>query len=795
MKISSLAVSSWLLLFVSSLAYSQENTLSPFFYIPGGDETTESLPLLATTAEVNIAGIIADVTIRQVYKNDGEQPIEALYVFPGSTRSAIYGMQMQIGNRQILAKIQEKNTARKTYDKAKKEGRSASLLEQKRPNVFQMNVANILPGDTITVELSYTEILEQESGTYSFVYPTVVGPRYGGEVLPELTAATSWVENPFLPKGKKAPYTFDLKLCLNTGVPIQQVQSPSHKIQLNFKGKAAAEVHLDPSEITGGNRDFILNYQLAGHQIQDGTLLWQGEKENFFLTLLQAPQRPSPATWVPREYIFLLDVSGSMRGYPLELATGVLKDLFTTLNPQDRFNILFFEGSAHFLSETSLAATPANLNKALSMLKQQRGGGGTNMLQAIEKAMSVKKLEGYSRSFAIVTDGYVSVEDRIFDYISTSLGDANFFALGIGMAVNRHLIEGIAHAGMSESFVATLEENSQSIADKFKQYIQSPVLTDIKVSFKGMETYDVIPKRIPDLMAERPIMVFGKYRGTAKGHLQIEGNQAGKKYRRKVPIKVGKVSSSNSALPYLWARHKIKMLDDYSLIARGKTTAAQTETTQLGLEYGLLTRYTSFVAVDTVIRASGVQATPVKQALPLPKGVPNSAIGRQHASATAEEAEEEEPDFVAYSVDPGAHQIPPPSMMAPPPPPPPPPAPAMNEIFSVVEQMPYLRQCETNATYQDKKACSDQSIPAFFQQHLSLPKTLRECCISGISVLQFVVSKEGTIKNIKVVRSLHPDLDKELIRIAKLLPKFVPGKQRGRKVEVVYNVPIRLRSD
>lgn len=793
MKIFSWAVSCWLLLLTAAIASAQENTLSPFFYIPDGDEMTASLPLLATTAEVKIAGIIADVSVRQVYKNDGEKPIEALYVFPGSTRSAIYGMQMQIGNRKILAKIQEKNTARQTYKRAKGEGRSASLLEQKRPNVFQMSVANILPGDTITVELSYTEILEQEGGTYSFVYPTVVGPRYGGEVLPALTAATSWVENPFLPKGKKAPYTFDLQLGLNTGVPIQQVQSPSHKIQLDFTGKAAADIKLDPSEGAGGDRDFILNYQLAGHQIQDGTLLWQGEKENFFLTLLQAPQRPSPATLVPREYIFLLDVSGSMRGYPLELATGVLKDLFTTLNPQDRFNILFFEGSAHFLSETSLAATPANLNKALSMLKQQRGGGGTNMLQAIEKAMSVKKLEGYSRSFAIVTDGYVSVEDRIFDYISTSLGDANFFALGIGMSVNRHLIEGIAHAGMSESFVATIEENSKSIADKFRQYIQSPVLTDIKVSFKGMDTYDVIPKRIPDLMAERPIMVFGKYKGAAKGHLQIEGNQAGKKYRRKVPIKVDKTATSNSALPYLWARHKIKILDDYSLLTRGENTAAQTETTQLGLEYGLLTRYTSFVAVDTIVRAHGVQATPVKQPLPLPKGVPNSAIGRQHASATAEDTEEEEPEFTDFSADVEEHYFTPPSAMVPPPPPPP--APARDEIFSVVEEMPYLKKCEMAPSYAERKSCSDKTILAVFSENLKIPKTLNSCCGSSLSVIQFAVGIDGKIKNIKVVRSLHPDLDKELIRVTKLLPDFIPGRSAGRRVEVLYNVPIRLLTD
>lgn len=788
MKIFSWAVSSWLLLLTASIANAQENTLSPFFYIPDEDETTASLPLLATTAKVNIAGIIADVTVRQVYKNDGEKPIEAVYVFPGSTRSAIYGMQMQIGNRRILAKIQEKNTARQTYKKAKEEGRSASLLEQKRPNVFQMSVANILPGDTITVELSYTEVLEQEGGTYSFVYPTVVGPRYGGEVLPALTSATSWVENPFLPKGKKAPYTFDLQLGLNTGVPIQQVQSPSHKIQLNFNGKAAAGIKLDPSEGAGGDRDFILNYQLAGHQIQDGTLLWQGEKENFFLTMLQAPKRPNPATRVPREYIFLLDVSGSMRGYPLELATQVLKDLFTTLNLNDRFNILFFEGSAHFLSETSLPATTANLNKAITMIQQQSGGGGTNMLQAIEKAMSVKKLEGYSRSFAIVTDGYVSVEDRIFDYISSSLGDANFFALGIGMSVNRHLIEGIAHAGMSEFFVATLEENSKAIAKKFGQYIQSPVLTDIKVSFKGIDTYDVIPKRIPDLMAERPILIFGKYKGAAKGHLQIEGNQAGKKYHRKVPIKVDKTATSNSALPYLWARHKIKMLDDYSLISRGEVTAAQAETTELGLEYGLLTRYTSFVAVDTVIRNHGVKAIPVKQPLPLPKGVPSSAIGNLNATATAEDTEEEEPEFTDFSADVEEHYFTPPSTMVPPPPP----QSESTELFRIAEQMPYLKKCETAPSYTERKNCSDKTILSFFSEHLKHAKILNSCCGSGISVIQFSVGIDGKIKNIKVVRSLHPDLDKELIRVAKLLPEFIPGRSRGRRVEVVFNVPIRL---
>lgn len=790
MKFFPFALCCWLQC-LALFALAQENPLSPFFYLPNGDKSVDALPLLSTSAEVHIAGCIADVRIMQRYKNDGKKPIEAIYVFPASTQAAVYRMQLQIGTRLIKAVIQEKQQAFKTYEKAKQEGKSASLLSQHRPNVFQMNIANLLPGDTIEVELAYTELLPLEAGQYSFVFPTVVGPRYSSDIVAS-SPHTSWVEAPYLFERQTPSYAFDLQVHLNAGLTIQKISSPSHSIQPLFTGASTARIHLDTKEATGGDRDFILHYQLAADQIQDGLLLWEGEQENFFLTMIQPPKAPTQSEVIPREYIFLLDVSGSMAGYPLDLAKGILKDLFASLSPKDYFNIVFFEGGAQALSETSIPATVPELDRAIRFIEGVKGGGGTEMLTAIQKAMQLPKRAGTSRSFAIVTDGYIRVEEDIFDYIRQHLGQANFFALGIGTSVNRHLIEGIARVAMSESFVATQAADGRAIAQKFTQYIQSPVLTDIEVQFEGIETYDVIPKQIPDLMAERPILVFGKYRGAPRGEIIIMGQQADQLYQRSLSISPRLAQPNHSALPYLWARHKVKALDDFGRAFVRKEEDIQT-ITSIGLSYSLLTNYTSFVAVDSVVRQKHGEAQSVKQPLPLPRGVPNSAIGSPGLGATTAELQEEDEPLI---VDQGLEaklsietsNFPAPRTMIPPPPPPPP---VMEEIFKTVEEMPYLVKCATGSKAA-RQSCTGNSLLKFFSQQINLPAIFQDSTIMGTSVIQFVIGKDGKIKSIKVIRSLHPDLDKELIRVARLLPDFVPGQQGGRKVDVVYNMPIRI---
>jgi Ca-activated chloride channel family protein len=237
---------------------SDDRTLSPYFFVKSDDPALDRLPLKATSASVRISGVIADVLVTQIYKNEGKKPIEAVYVFPASTRAAVYGMKMTIGKRVIEAKIKKRDEARRDYEKARDQGKNASLLEQQRPNVFQMNVANIMPGDEIRVELSYTELLVPESGEYQFVYPTVVGPRYSNQPAADAPPSEKWVASPYLHEGKKPPYAFDLKVKLASGIPLKEIASSSHTVDVSYSGPSRAAVRLSSKDKAGGNRDFIL---------------------------------------------------------------------------------------------------------------------------------------------------------------------------------------------------------------------------------------------------------------------------------------------------------------------------------------------------------------------------------------------------------------------------------------------------------------------------------------------------------------------------------------------------------
>ncbi|MDY7032629.1 MAG: VIT domain-containing protein [Thermodesulfobacteriota bacterium] len=606
---------------------SNDKTGSPYFFVKSDAPETDRLPLKSTSVKVDISGVIADVVVTQVYTNEGTRPLEAIYIFPASTRAAVYGMTMTIGERTITAKIREREEARRQYDQAKQAGQSASLLEQHRPNVFQMNVANILPADVIRVELRYTELLVPTDSVYEFVYPTVVGPRYTDHKNSEEGSSETWIGNPYLRQGEPPTYTFGMEVNLSTGLPIKDLVCTSHHTDINYHGKSTAAVTLKPSEKYGGNRDFILKYRLAGGKIESGLLLFEGQDENFFLLMMQPPKRVRNVHIPAREYIFIVDVSGSMHGFPLDISKKLLKDLISNLRPTDRFNVLLFAGGSSVMSNVSLPATGNNISKAINTIERQRGGGGTRLLPALQRALALPKAEGFSRTIVIVTDGYVSVEEEAFDLIRNNLGNANMFPFGIGSSVNRYIIEGMARVGMGEPFVITKPGEASKKAEKFRSLIQSPVLTGIKIDFNEFNAYDVEPPSIPDVLADRPVIVFGKYRGKLKGTIHLRGISGDQPYTEKIDMGNVKPSKTNSALRYLWARHRIALLADYNRLNQQDERVQ--EVTQLGLTYNLLTAYTSFVAIDTQIRLKNGQAVTVKQPLPLPQGVSNYAVGNR----------------------------------------------------------------------------------------------------------------------------------------------------------------------
>jgi Ca-activated chloride channel family protein len=610
--------------FTSGRAQSQgqeDKTLAPYFVVKG-DPSVDQLPLKDTQVEISVAGVIADVKVRQIYRNEGSRPINASYVFPASTRAAVYSMRMQIGDEIIVAKIKEREQAKQEFEKAKEEGKSASLLEQQRPNVFSMSLANIMPQEQVEIELRYTELLVPTDSVYEVVFPTVVGPRYASPQNPN-QKQDGFVETPYQHQGQKPASALHLSAKIFAGVPIYDLSCPSHQVFPKWWNNGNVQLSLDDSDPFQGNRDFVLRYRLGGDQITSGLLLFQGEQENFFLYMAQPPKRVEAADIPPREYIFVVDVSGSMDGFPLNTSKRLLRDLIGKLRPTDLFNVVLFAGDANVLSPQSLQANQQNIGRAIGLLEQQRGGGGTELLAAMQQAMSLPRAQGISRSVVLVTDGYISGEQGVFDHIRANLNQCNVFAFGIGTSVNRYLIEGVAKAGMGEPFIVTDEAEAENVAAKFREYIQTPVLTDIHVRSLGFDTYDVNPVVFPDLFAQRPIILFGKWRGPVAGTIELTGKTGQGDFVSSYDVAGSQPEEGNRALRYLWARSRIAELSDYGSSEEENVK----EITALGLQYNLLTRYTSFIAVREVVTNPNGNAQDVNQALPLPLHVSDMSVG------------------------------------------------------------------------------------------------------------------------------------------------------------------------
>ncbi len=744
-----------------------DQTSSPYFFIPSDDPSTDQLPLKSTSADVQISGVIADVRVTQVYKNEGKNVLEAVYIFPASTRAAVYALKMTIGERTIDARIEESRKAREDYEQARQEGKTASLLEEQRPNVFQMNVANILPGDVITVELSYTELLIPEKGIYEFVYPTVVGPRYTSSLSDDDT----WNANPYTHEGEKPLYTFDIHVGLTSPTPIRDLRSTSHAIQSSYTDNRSADVHLADNDRTGGNRDFILQYRLSGDKLESGILLTEGE-EKFFLAMIQPPRMITPDMIPPREYVFIVDVSGSMYGYPINISKKLLKDLIGSLRPADRFNVILFAGDSRLLSDRSLPATGENIGKAIRMIEDQGGSGGTEILPALEKALDLQADNEYARTFIIATDGYVAVEKEVFQLIRENLGRASFFPFGIGTSVNRYIIEGMAHAGQGAAFVATNESEAETMAKRFREYVQSPVLSNIRMTFNGFDVYDVEPASVPDVFSERPVIVFGKWRGNASGEISLEGLSGRTRYRQTIEVNSRDLNRNNEGLKYLWARERIRILDDFAGLE--EENEHRSLITTLGLKYNLLTRYTSFIAIDSQVRNAGGEQITVRQPLPLPEGVSNYAVGQtaggvmmqgssgklkghsfvSGARVSAREAGTGGDFAVEY---PSAEQEPE----------------REEPVFTVAEVSPVFNYL-------------GQSLEEFIREHVKNPYPWPDRGTSGEVHLTFVVEKDGTVSAIQVLRGLSAECDQEAIRVVKLTSSFwMPAMQGG--------VPVRMR--
>jgi Ca-activated chloride channel homolog len=643
----------WLVFSVLSLAvllwsfFSTETTVaaapgetSGSLQILGKDGSVKgACPLKRTEVRGAISGFIARVEVTQTFENSAAQKIEAVYAFPLPENAAVDDMTIQVGNRTVRGVIKKREEARAIYEKAKQTGHVAALLDQERPNIFTQAVANIMPGEQVVVTISYLQTLEYEDGAYQFVFPMVIGPRYipghpngkqaGGwapdtHKVPDASKITPQVT----PPGMRAGHDISIELAIDAGVPIQQLRSDSHNIDVSRMGASTAAVQLkNLAEIP--NKDFILKYDVAGEQISDAALS-QATPANsklgaggYFTLILQPPARVPESDITPKELVFVLDTSGSMWGFPLEKAKELISHALDELYPGDTFNIITFSGDTHVLFSEPVFPTAENIRKAKALLSTRSGGGGTEMMKAIRAALDPSDSQDHLRVVCFLTDGYVGNDLEIIGEVQKHT-NARVFAFGIGSAVNRFLIEGMAKAGRGESEIVTLDGKADAAAHRLYERLRSPLLTDVSIDWGGLPVTDVYPQRLPDLFSGKPLVVSGRYAAAAKGTIRVRGKRAGENFVREIPVSLSGSAGSYRIQPSFWARRKIDdlMSQDWAGLQNGNMKpAVQKEITQLGLDYRLMTQFTSFVAVEERVVTKDGQPVRVEVPVEMPEGV------------------------------------------------------------------------------------------------------------------------------------------------------------------------------
>jgi Ca-activated chloride channel family protein len=615
-------------------------------------------PLKHTEVKAEVSGFISRVRVTQEFENPFEDKIEAVYTFPLPQSAAVDDMTMVIGERIIKGRIMRREEAQAAYAEAKSRGQIASLLDQERPNIFTQSVANITPGRNIRVTISYVEILKYEAGAYEWSFPMVVGARYipgvaeaqaAGESNPqgERVPDASRITPPVVEEGMRPGHDISVEVTLDAGVPIDSLTSITHEIEVERADDRHAVVRLK-NQATIPNKDFVLKYDVAGRQIEDAVLAHHSAQGGFFTLILQPPDRVTVEDVTPKELVFVLDTSGSMQGFPLEKAKETMLLALDGLYPQDTFNLITFSGDTKVLFDEPVPATLENLQKAKKFLASRKSEGGTEMMKAIRAALKPSASQSHIRIACFMTDGQVGDDMEIISDVQ-KYKNARVFAMGFGDSPNRFLLDKMAEYGRGEVEYVTEAGDSSEAARNFHRRVREPLLTDISIEYVGLSVSDVYPERIPDLFSAKPVILSGRYARGGQGVVRLRGKMSGREFVREIPVELPETEARHDVLATLWARRKIDDLmgQDMQGLQAGKMRDELREAiTRLGLDYRLMTQFTSFVAVeDSIVTDDGEP-----RRVDVPAAAPGGAITPSVAVAPGLVAGTNIPSGVSASV-------------------------------------------------------------------------------------------------------------------------------------------------
>lgn len=590
------------------------------------EEREIPLPLKHTDVQAAILGYIGTVDVTQQYHNPYESKIEAVYVFPLPHNAAVREFVMTIGERRIRGIIRERAEAEEIYRQARSQGYAASLMTQERPNIFTQSVANIEPGKAIDIHIRYFHTLAYDDGWYEFVFPMVVGPRFnppgstdgvGAVARGGQGASGQSTEVQYLKPGERSGHDISLTATIDAGVAIEELRCTTHAVAVaQQEVPERAEVKLSQLD-TIPNRDFVLRYKVTGGRVKSSMMTAQTERGGYFTLMLFPPDSLRQLQRMPLELVFVLDCSGSMSGEPIAQAKTAIERALKHMRPDDTFQLIRFSNNASQLGPRPIPATPENVRKGLAYLRSLEGMGGTMMIEGIKAALDFEHDPRRLRFVCFMTDGYIGNEVEILGEVHKRIGASRIFSFGVGTSSNRYLLDHMAKIGRGAVAYLDLKDSATEVMDRFFERISHPAMTDLEIDWAGMKASDVYPARSPDLFVGRPVILTGRCDGAVPPVVRVRGRIGDGVQTLEVPVSGSDAAAT--ALPAVWARMKIADLGDRATYQRDGDLPGQIRT--VALEYGLMSAYTAFIAVDSTTRTAGDYGTTVHVPVPVPEGV------------------------------------------------------------------------------------------------------------------------------------------------------------------------------
>ncbi len=584
------------------------------------------LPLKHTDVRAAISGYIATVDVTQQYHNPYSEKIEAVYVFPLPENAAVNEFVMTIGDRRIRGIIRERQEAEQIYREARQQGYVASLLTQERPNIFTQSVANIEPGKAIDINIKYYHTLAYVDGWYEFIFPMVVGPRYnpagttngvGAVARGNAGISGQKIEVQYLKPGERSGHDIALATLIDAGVDIEKIECRNHAIDQDRLSPGVAQIRLSRLDAIP-NKDFVLRYKVAGNRVKSGLMTCRGKRGGFFTLMLYPPEDARSLARKPLELMFVLDCSGSMNGQPIAQSKKAVERALTRMQPDDTFQVIRFSNDASQLGDKPVLATPDNVRRAVKYVQSLEGEGGTEMINGIRAALDFPHDPSRLRFVVFLTDGYIGNEAQILAAVSEKLRDSRVFSFGVGSSPNRYLLDGLAKMGRGAVAYLGLNDSGADIMDMFFDRVSHPAMTDIAIDWGSLRVSEVFPPRAPDLFVGRPVILTGKFTGSAPTTVRIRGRVGQWDREFAVPVALNE-AANHAGIASVWARAKIAHLCDEEITAPKGNLATQIK--QVALDYGLMSAYTAFVAVDSLTRTASDHGTTVAVPVHVPDGV------------------------------------------------------------------------------------------------------------------------------------------------------------------------------